>query len=257
MIIKSFYFTHVGNYRSINEDTLLVDDKIFQTKGMDSFSTQIISTQNAIFAIADGMGGHAKGELASHSILSYLRDNKNNIKTEKDLKNTILNSQKKLSDIAKNNNSYGMGTTLSGILLLKNKGIIFNCGDSRVYQIDSDDLVRITEDDSEVFSMFKNGEITEDQIRLHKGKNILTSAIIGDDKDRIPKISNQIVKYKIGTRFLICSDGLWEGIPIEKFKSFFREIISEEELCKTLAQFSLKYSGLDNLSFILLKIIEI
>jgi serine/threonine protein phosphatase PrpC len=257
MIIKSFYYTHVGNYRAINEDSLLVDDKLFQTKGMNTYSTKIITSNSPIFAIADGMGGHDKGELASQTILKYLLENKNSIYTKNDLNYSILNSQKKLNEIAKINNSYGMGTTLSGILFLKNQGIIFNCGDSRVYQIESDKLTRITEDDTEVFSMYKNGEITEDQIRLQKGKNILTSALIGDVKERIPKISYQKVKFKIGSKFLLCSDGLWEGIPLEKFQSFFREILTEEEICKSLAQFSLKYSGLDNISFILLKVIDI
>ncbi|NBU96668.1 MAG: serine/threonine-protein phosphatase, partial [Spirochaetia bacterium] len=151
----------------------------------------------------------------------------------------------------------GMGTTLSGIIFFKNQGIVYNCGDSRVYQIESNSLERITEDDTEVFSMYKKGAITEDQIRLQKGKNILTSALIGDDKERVPKISFHKVQFRIGSRFLLCSDGLWEGIPIEKFKSFFIDNLSEEEICKTMEQFSLKYSGLDNISFILLKVIDI
>lgn len=258
MIIKCFHYTHVGNYRTVNEDSILLNDTIFQKKEMVNFLPSIISSESPIFGIADGMGGHDKGELASYTILSYLKDNKNKILSERDLKTTIIKSQSKLSEIAKINNSFGMGTTLSGIHFIQRKAIIFNCGDSRVYQIDSNELSRITEDDSEVFTLFKNGEITEDQIRLQKGKNILTAALIGDSKTRIPQISIHRANIKIGTRFLICSDGLWEGIPLEKFKGFFKEAnITEEEICKNLSQFSLKYSGLDNISYILLKIIDI
>ena len=93
MIIKVFYFTHNGNYRNNNEDSLLIHDTVVQTKQMKSFMYQIVNQKNPIFAVADGMGGHDKGEIASYTVLESLNNFKHNIQSSKDIKNEIIRAK--------------------------------------------------------------------------------------------------------------------------------------------------------------------
>ena len=257
MIVKSFHFTHLGNYRNINEDSLLLHNSIIQKKAMDSFQYSIFQGSNLIFAIADGMGGHEKGEVASYSVLEHLLKNKDSIHTIKDLRTQIFLSKEVLNVAAQKNESSGMGTTLSGIFLSNKNSYIFNIGDSRVYRIERRNLKRITEDHSEVFDLYKSGKITEDQLRTHKRKNILTSALVGDYTKNKPELFEKELEHELGNMFLICSDGLWEGIPTETIQKIFLDNNREEEICNQLINFSLKYSGMDNISFILIKIIDL
>ena len=154
-------------------------------------------------------------------------------------------------------NSPGLGTTLCGIYFLNKKALVYNVGDSRAYLLSSSKIDRITEDHSEVFELFKKNNITEEELRVHKRKNILTSAIVGDLTDRKPLIYEKELNLSIGSTFLLCTDGLWEGIPQNMFNQFLEKDSSEEAFCTQLISFSLKYSGLDNISFILLKVVDV
>jgi protein phosphatase len=257
MIVKVFYFTHNGNYRKNNEDSILIHDSVIQTKQMKSFKYQIIKQNNPIFAVADGMGGHDKGEIASYTVLESLNNFKHNIKSSKDIKNEIIRAKNFLNEKASSMNSPGLGTTLCGIYFINNKALVYSVGDSRAYHISSSKMDRITEDHSEVFELFKKNTISEEELRVHKRKNILTSAIVGDLSDRKPLVYEKEVKLTIGSTFLLCTDGLWEGIPHDMFRQFLEKDNSDESFCNQLISFSLKYSGLDNISFIYLKIIDI
>jgi protein phosphatase len=257
MIIKVFYFTHNGNYRNNNEDSLLIHDTVVQTKQMKSFKYQIVDQKNPIFAVADGMGGHDKGEIASYTVLESLNNFKHNIQSSKDIKNEIIRAKSFLNDKANSMNSPGLGTTLCGIYFINKKALVYNVGDSRAYLLSSSKMDRITEDHSEVFELFKKNNITEEELRVHKRKNILTSAIVGDLTDRKPLIFEKELKLSIGSTFLLCTDGLWEGIPHDMFNQFLEKYSSEESFCSQLISFSLKYSGLDNISFILIKVVDI
>ena len=257
MIIKVFYFTHNGNYRNNNEDSLLIHDTVVQTKQMKSFMYQIVNQKNPIFAVADGMGGHDKGEIASYTVLESLNNFKHNIQSSKDIKNEIIRAKSFLNEKANSMNSPGLGTTLCGIYFLNKKALVYNVGDSRAYLLSSSKIDRITEDHSEVFELFKKNNITEEELRVHKRKNILTSAIVGDLTDRKPLIYEKELNLSIGSTFLLCTDGLWEGIPLNMFNQFLEKDSSEEAFCTQLISFSLKYSGLDNISFILLKVVDV
>jgi PPM family protein phosphatase len=256
MIVKVFYFTHTGNYRKINEDALLIHDTLIQTKQMKTFKYCVVEDERPIFAVADGMGGHDKGEIASIFVLDSIFKNKSKIQTQKQLHQEIIQAKNSLNEKAFSLNSPGMGTTLCGIFFTGRKALIYSVGDSRAYSISASNIERLTEDHSEVFELFKNNTISEEELRLHKRKNILTSAIVGDLTDRKPKIFEREIPITIGSTFLLCTDGLWEGIPQTTFDQFVTKDSKEESICSQMIQFSLKYSGLDNISFIMLKIVD-
>jgi serine/threonine protein phosphatase PrpC len=257
MIIKVFYFTHNGNYRKNNEDSLLIHDSVVQTKQMKTFKYLIINQKYPLFAVADGMGGHDKGEIASYTVLESLSNFKNNIHSSKDIKSEIIRAKNILNEKAISMNSPGLGTTLCGIYFKNKKALVYNVGDSRAYLLSASKMERITEDHSEVFELYKKNNITEEELRVHKRKNILTSAIVGDLTNKKPLIYEKELKLTIGSTFLLCTDGLWEGIPHDMFNQFLEKNRNEESFCNQLIAFSLKYSGLDNISFILIKIIDI
>lgn len=257
MIVKVFYFTHTGNYRKINEDALLIHDTIIQTKHMKTFKYIVVEDERPIFAVADGMGGHDKGEIASASVLDFILKNKLKIQTQKQLNQEIIQAKNSLNEKAISMNTPGMGTTLCGIFFTGKKALVYSVGDSRAYSVSTTKMERLTEDHSEVFELFKNNTISEEELRLHKRKNILTSAIVGDLSERKPKIFEKEIPVSIGSSFLLCTDGLWEGIPQATFDQFVTKNSKEESICTQMIQFSLKYSGMDNISFILLKVIDL
>lgn len=257
MILKAFYFSDLGNYRKINEDCILLDKHIFQPQNMKTYEYMILNSRNPFVAIADGMGGHDKGELASYSTLSFLKENMESNPPFKEIRNILYRSKTYLNEIAESNNSPGLGTTLSGIYFYEGIAYIYNIGDSRVYRVRKRKLERLTDDHTEVFELFQSGKISEDEIRTHKGKNLLTAALVGDFSNQKPNISEKNISLRIGDIFFLCSDGLWEGIPQTHFEKLFLENSSEETICSELINFSLKYAGLDNISFILLKIVDI
>lgn len=256
MIIKSYHFSDLGNYRKINEDCVLILNKIFQPQNMKSFEYQVVNVPNPFFAIADGMGGHEKGEIASFSTLKFLMENMSQSTSPKEFKSLLFKAKSNLNEIATSNQSPGLGTTFTGTYFFQNLVHIFNIGDSRVYRIRRRKLERITDDHSEVFELFSDGKITEDEMRTHKHKNLLTSALIGDLTNQKPNIFEKSLPIQIGDLFLLCSDGLWEGIPLAHLEKIFLENSAEEEICSELIHFSLKYGGMDNLSFILLKVVD-
>lgn len=257
MILKSFFFSDIGNYRKINEDSVLLVNKVFQPTRMKTYEYNVFNEDYPLFALADGMGGHDKGEIASYSILKYIQELMTTNPNPKDMKSILFKGKLHLNDLAESNQSPGLGTTFSSIYFFDKTAHIYNVGDSRVYRIRKRKLERLTEDHSEVFELFKSGEITEDELRTHKSKNILTSALIGDFTNQKPTIFEKNVPVLIGDLFLLCTDGLWEGIPLSNFEKIFLETGQEEALCSEMINFSLKYGGMDNISFVLLKVIDL
>lgn len=257
MIFKIFYYSDVGNHRKVNEDAILIHDTIIQPHKMTSTKYEIKKSDEFIFCIADGMGGHDKGEVASYKILEYIKSHYISNKSFKDWKNLILNSKTYLNEIARSQDSPGMGTTLSSLFFKGTKAQILNIGDSRIYLIRNRKIERITDDHTEVFELFKEGKLSEEEIRTHKRKNILTSAIIADYSESKPNVFEKLFQPKIGDMFLLCTDGLWEGIPFQILEKIFLESGKEDEICITLKDFSLKYAGMDNISFLLLRLVDL
>jgi serine/threonine protein phosphatase PrpC len=108
--------------------------------------------------------------------------------------------------------SFGLGTTISGMMIVRGKGTVFNCGDSRVYRQRAKSLERITKDHSLVQGLVDAGMITEEEMRTHPQKNIITSALIGDLEHHLPVLSVRDVEIRNGDRFLLCTDGVWESM---------------------------------------------
>ena len=256
MIIS--YFTHTGRVRRNNEDAILINDILISQKDLNDYELidfTLNSNQTMIFAVADGMGGHSKGEVASFLVLDYLRKNYQKIDNKKSLINILQESKNILNQYVKENpTAYGMGTVIAGMVISRNNYMIFNIGDARIYQHKNQFTKRISKDHSVVEELKDRGFITEEDVRTHHQKHIITSSISGDREKSIPMIfiqefNEEFFQY---SKVLICSDGLWE-------------MLTEQEIHYCLEKSDLKINSyclkekaflngaLDNISFILIQ----
>ena len=242
MVLNITYFTNKGN-RQNNEDSLLINDLIISNEDMKEIETLSISLSTNLFAVADGMGGYEKGEVASNFILHQLKKNIQN-----DIELTLQHIKKELDNFSNKNPEFNeIGAVLAGIYFDDEIVTIFNVGDSRIYQLNFGFLDQLSKDHSFVYSLYENGAIEYDEIQNHPKKNIVTSAFMPNQKITIYQkellLNNQ--------EFFICSDGVWENFNLDELE----EILNEKEF-STLIKKIWEKGASDNFSFIHIKVEE-
>ena len=191
-----------------------------------------------ILAVADGMGGHAAGEVASSTVITTVFENLGKGFSSDWIVDTInLGSKKIANAMKKDREKQGMGTTLSLIALAGNKALVGHVGDTRIYSFFDDNLELLTQDHTYVAELVARGEITADEANYHPRRNLIMRAIDGAKSIDVDTLE---IDIDLGTRFLVCSDGL-SGVvsDIEIAKS-----LQIEDL--TLAVDSLVQKAIDN-----------
>ncbi|MCP5498408.1 MAG: serine/threonine-protein phosphatase [Leptospiraceae bacterium] len=258
MKVNCAYLTHKGNVRENNEDSMLVQDVIYSNQSFtNAISIEIEDESHLVFAVADGMGGHARGEVASHAVLEFIHNNFSSFTSEEGIRKTIDDAKFHLDDLVrKDNNAYGLGTTLCGIVIKGNTGLLFNAGDSRLYKRKDGFLEKLTRDHSFVQYLVDNGIITEEEMSFHPKKNIVTSAVSGDLMKESPEMFFKEITIEEGDQFLICTDGVWESLSLEELEVCMldAELIKKTDV---LTENILRYGGLDNLSIIMLEVLNL
>jgi protein phosphatase len=171
-----------------------------------------------IILVADGMGGHAAGELASSTAVAVVARFDNLFSNNKETAASISNIPKQItleikSAISKDQNRSGMGTTLSACLIKNGNLKIVHVGDSRIYLIREHQISLITKDQTYVQSLIDNNEITLEESRTHPQKSLLLQAIDGIS-EVIPEIKE--ISLELGDRIILCSDGLSNVVPDEE-----------------------------------------
>jgi len=246
--MKVIYFTNKGKVRSNNEDSLLVVDTVISEGEFQSCEYKNIEKDNFVLVVADGMGGHAKGEVASRIVLESIKE-LNPFSSNEDIIKALENARNKLEEYVKvHPEAFGMGCAIAGIWINGNNGIAFNIGDCRVYKLINGKLIRLTRDHSVVEELLLDGIITPEEARVNPQRHILTSAIMGDGYTTQMKIFTTPVDISLGGRFLICSDGLWDELDEEEIKM----CISSEEPCEKFLEILTQKPLRDNVSFIVL-----
>ncbi|WP_144509297.1 Stp1/IreP family PP2C-type Ser/Thr phosphatase [Bacillus sp. FJAT-22090] len=232
--------TDVGLRRTVNEDRVDVFER----------------DDNRILAVvADGMGGHNAGDVASELAITELKKyfttyNPTVIKAKDWLTYTFQSINQSIArHSAVNTGCEGMGTTLIAGLFHKNKCIIAHVGDSRVYQITKENVKQITRDHSYVNILIDSGEISEEQAKTHPNKNLLMKAI-GTEQTIQPDFYD--VEFVPNSYFLFCTDGLSNKLS----KSFIQALLYSDktlqEKGKELVEEAIQSGGEDNISLILL-----
>lgn len=212
-----------------------------------------------LFIVADGMGGHKAGEIASNMAVSTIKNifliNKENLNSEEEIVSTIKEAiekaNHKIYQKSKENLEYeGMGTTVTIAYIFKNEIYIGHVGDSRAYYVDDNNIVQITEDHSLVNELIKNGSITKDQGKNHPQRNIITRAI-GTSNDI--KADIHTMEYKENDKLIICSDGLTNMLNEDKIIEVVNGDGDIMEKCEKLVLNAKRNGGLDNITVVMIK----
>ncbi len=251
MRVDACYISNIGKAREKNEDSLLVNGLLVSGVNMDKPLSMQSAETGQIYVVADGMGGHQRGEVASRTVLQVFKKRYREIKKAGDISEIMWYSKETLNIAARDDrNSSRMGTTVSGIFLADKEAFVFNCGDSRVYRLQGGSLERLTRDHSVVQELFDLGTITEDEMRFHPQKNIITSALIADLLGSMPEFDVKTISVSGDTTFLICSDGLWESVKREDMEKCFKD---QKKTAECLFDRAISGGGRDNISAIVLR----
>ena len=240
--MQTFYFTDPGKKRSHNEDSVI-----------------ILNNQNKDFvlAIADGMGGHKAGEIASAIAIEHITNSFEQIEKMGPKENAIDWLRiivKEINDkifayAQKNQESKGLGTTL--VIAIKTEDYILygNIGDSSGYVIKNNILHKVTKDHTYVRMLINNGKLTEESAKTHPGRNILTRALGANDPIEIDIFD---VDTSVKGLFL-CSDGLTNMLTNEQIEKVLNSNLAIEEVVVKLIKKANLRGGDDNISIAYLK----
>ncbi|MFH0966272.1 MAG: protein phosphatase 2C domain-containing protein [Methanobacteriota archaeon] len=249
--VCSIYLTHRGYIRSGNEDSILVAGRIVSNISMKYPDGVAITSFPALFCVADGIGGTVYGEIASRTVLeSFLRYSPVPESAE-EISHMVIHAKEVLDEIVLHDPSYtGFGTTVAGIILYQDHALVFNCGDSRVYLVDTGHIQRLSHDHSLVQELCDNGSITDEQVYTHPYRNIITSSVSGDLHRPAPLVTVSRVPLSGTAWFILCTDGVWEVVRDEALVSLCGSGDLEQAGADILTA-CLAGGGPDNISLIL------
>ena len=243
--MKTFYLTDSGKVRAHNEDSVII------TKNQSG---------DYLMAVADGMGGHRAGEVASSIAITYLSKHFNETFYNLDKENAILWINQSIESINReifkyeksNPECIGMGTTLVLALLTKDYLLFGNIGDSSGFVIKENVLHKITVDHSLVNLLVEAGEITEEEARDHPRKNVLMKALGASEE-----VQADIFDCDIDiSGILLASDGLTNLLDTSKIEDVINSNLEIEEKIVSLIRKANNEGGTDNISVAYLELKE-
>ncbi|MFZ4404245.1 MAG: Stp1/IreP family PP2C-type Ser/Thr phosphatase [Pseudobdellovibrionaceae bacterium] len=237
MNIQCWAITDKGLRRDSNQDSILVDSNL------------------QLYVVADGMGGHSGGEVASQMAVQTVKDilQKSDFNKESPqdiLQKAYLEASRNIFDRAKNEQPEltGMGTTMVLALVKDNSIFVANVGDSRCYLHKVPHLWQITEDHSLLNEHLRAGFMTEQQVRHMVARNVITRSV-GYERDVVPDIMQR--EWVEGEYYLLCSDGLSSMVSDEQICSILNQNPPDKAVHACL-QKALEHGGDDNISILLL-----
>ena len=237
--METYCQTDVGLKRNSNQDFVYASD-------------QRVGRLPSLFIVADGMGGHAAGDLASRVCVETVVDSIGTSSKRQPaaiLREAIAKANAAVLKKAAQKPDYaGMGTTIVAAVIDGNTLTVANVGDSRLYLIDDDRIDQITQDHSLVAEMVRSGRLTREQMRDHPEKNIITRAVGGEETVEADLFD---VGMRKGDVILLCSDGLTNMVEDEQIFRIIRRERTLKEAGQKLIQAANSAGGRDNISVVL------
>ncbi len=240
MSMNVFFETNKGLMRENNEDSLIVEQ-------FDDY---------CLYAVADGMGGHKAGEVASSIAIEEIKNLfVNNVKN-KDFQppSFIIESVKKSNERIRERSfnseeCCGMGTTVTMAVLDKLNNIIYigNIGDSRAYLLRNNEIKQITTDHTYVNELIKDGKITEEEAKTHPKRNVITRALGSEDYVHADIFELELYGNDI---LLLCTDGLTTHVSDDRMLEIIKEFGTSESVRKLIKQAN-DNGGTDNITIII------
>ncbi len=248
----SFGKTDVGRRRKINQDAYWADDKI------------------GLYIVADGMGGHAAGEVAAWEAVEAVHDMV--VSDEKAIRNFAGNPDSeeysasicRLLDSAVQSATYmvfgmaeqspdykGMGTTISALLFVSDYAVTAQVGDSRIYCIRGKKEVQLTEDHTLINWQIREGILTPEEAKFAPHRNVITRAV--GNKDYV-QVDTQIIPVEVGDKFLLCSDGLHGYIEDGEIPDVLK--LGPEPACDEFVRMANERGGKDNITCIVIEMLR-
>ncbi len=241
LTLRASAVSHEGRVRANNEDAYCARD--------------------GVYVVADGMGGHQAGEVASALAVEALLNGRPGLTDISDL--TALVGQANAAILARAEQEpdhRGMGTTLTGVVVVGDldgpvdRVAAVNVGDSRTYRWRDGALEQITTDHSYVQDLVASGMLTAAEARHHPRRNIVTRAL-GVEAVVAPDVTE--VEIRAGDRFLVCSDGLVDEVPDVDIADIMANTSEGDDLAKQLVETALIYGGRDNVTVIIVDVVPV
>lgn len=224
------HVTHVGNVRQHNEDAYRVD------------------VDHSFAVLADGMGGHEGGEIASRIVVECVCDE---LRNGRPMADALIQSHHAVRKAAENGEGKpGMGSTALALKIDNEEFEIVWIGDSRAYLWDGEALMQITKDHSLVQALVDDGSITPAEARVHPQRNYVTQAIGMSDLQtmEVGRIQGRIYQ---GQQLLLCSDGLSGEVADSEIAEILKLDLNEKQKTDLLIQKALDNGGADNVTVLL------
>ncbi|WP_165069949.1 PP2C family protein-serine/threonine phosphatase [Marisediminicola senii] len=227
--------TDIGHRRKLNEDSLIA--------------------QPPVFAVADGMGGHAAGDVASSSVVARLAGIPSSDAIDEEIISAALRQATVDIALADDVDEVGVGTTVTGAALTIQGGepyfVVFNVGDSRVYVFEAGELYQITVDHSVVQELVDAGVITRAAAETHPESNVITRAV-GFNAE--PVADFWLLPVRAGIRLLICSDGLTREVDDEELRETLDRGQDASTTANALVAAALESGGRDNVTVVVVDV---
>ncbi len=243
-MIETYGLSDIGCVRELNEDCFCIHGFELDEKGF--------------CILADGMGGHNAGEVASQSAVKFIADKLRAVLSDGDeegipavLTDAIDKANQKVYKMSTESTAHrGMGTTVVAAYISEGTAYIANVGDSRAYAVSKDGISQITTDHSIVEELVKSGTITHEEARVHPRRNIITRAV-GTEED----IRTDVFEYEYskGDVMLLCSDGLSSMLDDSEIENIINSEDNSEKTVCSLVDAAKERGGLDNITVVCIR----
>ena len=257
-----FARTDVGQVREHNEDNFIVADLTRRARGLQEGSrVTTVGKQGHLFAVCDGMGGAAAGEIASQMAIDIIYERmidglSPDAPLERDelarrLVRAVETAGLRIFQEAKADRTRrGMGTTVTAAALLDGTLFLAQVGDSRGYILRGETLVQVTRDQSLVNQLIEAGQLTEEEAETFEHNNIILQALGTADTVQVDLTFASLVK---GDVLMLCSDGLSGMIRNDEIREILRSVEDPLESCKVLTDRANQAGGHDNITVVVAK----
>jgi protein phosphatase len=236
---RSAAVSHVGKIRANNQDSGYAGTHLF--------------------VVADGMGGHAGGDVASAIAIKRVVDVDKPFASPHDaefaLQSALLAANSLIAEtVFEHPELTGMGTTVSAILRMGDKLALAHIGDSRIYRFRDGELEQITADHTFVQRLVDSGRITAEEAAVHPRRSVLMRVL--GDVDASPEIDTTVIDTQPGDRWLLCSDGLSSYVSDDKITAALKSVVDPDAAANRLVKDALDQGAPDNVTVVIVDIGE-
>ena len=229
--------SHVGKVRSNNQDSGYAG--------------------HHLFVVADGMGGHAGGDVASAIATKRVAEADAEYGAAEDaeqaLQAAMIAANSLLAEtVFEHSELTGMGTTVSGIVCVRDQIVLAHIGDSRIYRFRDGELEQVTADHTFVQRLVDSGRITPEEAAVHPRRSVLMRVL--GDVDAAPEIDTKVLDTRPGDRWVLCSDGLSSYVSEDKLSAILGSVRSSQGAADRMVKESLDHGAPDNVTVIILDI---